>query len=1077
MRYSMNPSHKFLLIICLTFLFCKSAELSAQQFSWLAQFGGGLNCSVNDVTVDAVGNVYSTGDFDATVDFDPGPGVTSFTSQGTKDMFVTKQDPSGNLIWARHFTGVGSIIGKAISVSPAGDIFLAGMFTDSVDADPGPGVLMVNNFNASSAARDLLAVKLSTSGNLIWANQLGGIGHFETNQLEVDDAGEVYLMGEFKGTIDFDPGPNSHVLSATIAEDIFLTKWSNAGDLRWIQTLTGISEKESYQLRMDPDANLYVSGRFRNGTMDMDPGIGVDTVQAISGWDCFVTKWDSSGSISWWRRFHTASSFALVREIAPDPQGNVYIGGTFYFSMDLDPGPGVSNVTSQGAQDVCIVKLNAAGNFVWGKTFGSTNQDFVEHLVADAHSNLYLTGEFISNVDFDPGPGVHTMPLGSGNSNNYIAEWDSSGNLLYTGQIEATAVIYSYSMFVTPDDFLFLTGLFSGTADFDPSAQTHQVSSFGHSGFVLKMSHSPKTNLIQGRVFWDENVNCIQEVTEPPMPNTLVRIDPLGYYKLTDSMGSYQFRTDTGTFQISVIPPAQLWTIVCPSAPYFQTVQFTVPNDSAMNQDFGLDADPCPYLTVNTGSGLLRPGRVSDYTVNYCNLGSMDADSVWVRIELDPLLSLVSSSIPFRTPQMGNIYEFDLDSVPMGFCGSFFFSAFVDSTAILGQALCVDTHIYPDSSCLSEHPQWDRASIRLEGDCIANEDSIQFVVSNVGTGNMSGTGGLVVLQDDVLTRQGTFTLNSGLDSTFVYKTDGSTWRVLAEQRPFHPGHSKPNLVIEGCGVDTSGSFSTGFVNSLGQDDRDPFVDIYCEEVRTSYDPNDKRGFPSGVSVSNFIETNQSLEYMIRFQNTGNDTAFRVIIRDTLDLQTLDITTLQAGATSHSGRFRVYGPGIAEWTFDNILLPDSNVNEPASHGFVQFSIDQQLNNPVSTVIENTAEIYFDYNVPVRTNTAWHTIGGVLEEFVQIDLVVDDPTGIDPADPVSITAYPNPFTEFFTVKVTGASFLQLELTLFDMNGQIVKRSQIQGTDRIQVLREGLTAGTFVYELKGDNKRISSGKLILR
>jgi len=134
-------------------------------------------------------------------------------------------------------------------------------------------------------------------------------------------------------------------------------------------------------------------------------------------------------------------------------------------------------------------------------------------------------------------------------------------------------------------------------------------------------------------------------------------------------------------------------------------------------------------------------------------------------------------------------------------------------------------------------------------------------------------------------------------------------------------------------------------------------------ITGSFDPNDKTAIPEGA----IRLKDSTLEYLVRFQNTGTDTAFTVIITDTIGSH-LDISTLDVQASSHSMTFQIVNNNTLIFTFNNILLPDSNVNEPLSHGMVSYTIKQSASNVVGDTIENTANIYFDFNDPVITNTA-------------------------------------------------------------------------------------------------------------
>jgi uncharacterized repeat protein (TIGR01451 family) len=237
---------------------------------------------------------------------------------------------------------------------------------------------------------------------------------------------------------------------------------------------------------------------------------------------------------------------------------------------------------------------------------------------------------------------------------------------------------------------------------------------------------------------------------------------------------------------------------------------------------------------------------------------------------------------------------------------------------------------------------------------------------------------LLLLLDSVL-------LTGGQTIIFSYSGDGRTWRLEVDQHPLHPGYSRPNATVELCG--NQDNWTPNLVTILPQDDADPIIDIYCNIVTGSYDPNDKNGFPLGSGIEHNIYPNGKLDYLIRFQNTGNDTAFTVVIRDTLDID-LDIFSVKSGASSHNYTFKIYGPRVLEWTFNNIMLPDSTTDLEGSNGFVFFTVNQNKNLADGTEINNTADIYFDFNDPIITNTTSHIIDrGIKNKKWQIQKSID------------------------------------------------------------------------------------------
>jgi uncharacterized repeat protein (TIGR01451 family) len=266
---------------------------------------------------------------------------------------------------------------------------------------------------------------------------------------------------------------------------------------------------------------------------------------------------------------------------------------------------------------------------------------------------------------------------------------------------------------------------------------------------------------------------------------------------------------------------------------------------------------------------------------------------------------------------------------------------------------------------------WDNSSILVEAECV--NDSIVFTITNTGDpgdGDMDCFSPVRLYIDGEYIWLDSIQLAGGETFTYTFSGDGRTWRLEVDQHPLHPGNSHPNATVELCGDPSN--WTPDLVNILPQDDEDPIKDIYCGIVTGSYDPNDKTGYPLGVGEDHLIEPNRKMEYVIRFQNTGTDTAFTVKILDTLDTD-LDIFSVRSGVSSHNYSFRMYGPRVLEWTFNNILLPDSTTNEPASHGFVTFTAKQNKDLADGTEINNRVGIYFDYNDPIITNTTSHIIG--------------------------------------------------------------------------------------------------------
>lgn len=490
---------------------------------------------------------------------------------------------------------------------------------------------------------------------------------------------------------------------------------------------------------------------------------------------------------------------------------------------------------------------------------------------------------------------------------------------------------------------------------------------------------------VMGFVYQDFNQNCLNENNEIGIANRMAIINPGNIIVETSSNGSWYLDSlPAGNYSITLDTSGN-WESTCPT-----TQNFTVNNPDSLiiAPGFGLlSTQLCtePYVSVHMP--FIRRCFSDQKLVVQVNNNSTATDILnngYVILELDSLLMPTSSSIPYL--DLGNqTYRFDLSNTALypGQYESFWMATTVSCDALLGQTLCMDAELFPIAPCVldtipADPPAdftpcslpWDQSSISVDGWC--DNDSIYFTITNTGSfggGDMECYSPIRLYIDGQYMWLDSLMITGGTVDTLVFAGDGRTWRLEADQHPLHPGNSHPNAVVELCGDSTN--WTSNLVNVLPMDDADPIVDIYCGLVTGSWDPNDKTGFPLGVSNFHFIAPNGNMEYVIRFQNTGSDTAFNIVVRDTLDID-LDIFSVVSGASSNSYTFQKYGPRVLEWTFNNIMLPDSTTDEPGSHGFVSFTVDQMPDLPDGTELNNTVGIYFDFNSPVITNTTSHII---------------------------------------------------------------------------------------------------------
>lgn len=836
-----------------------------------------------------------------------------------------------------------------------------------------------------------------------------------------------------------------------------LSKIDASGNLMWNKpyTIPGVDLSFLQDIELLPDSGFFIcGGLYRN------PNYTTYLVRTNSAGDTLWTREYNFGCLdaisiaegsggNHFLLLQYAVSNSQIKEI--DAAGNVVstrtLSGRSQFSsasafIPTSTGYIAATTISGGVSYIAIDNMDASCNIIWSDTIIKP-QSYYVHGICEAPGGGYVLTGFLSDIP--------PYKL-------FITKINSTGQELWTRNYGVNQMLEGADIIPSSFGGYVITGS-SGPAN---NNRNHLLIHVDDEGQLF-------SNYVRGNVYYDINEDCVHGVGEPGKRNRLITLgNSYGYQSITsDTLGNYSFFADTGTYTLSISPGFYYWghpscsvdtlslTLTQPTTAAYDTTTVDFPRKALVQ---------CPLMDVDISTALLRRCMNNVYTVNYCNVGTQDAANVTVDVTLDSMMTLISSTLPVAA-QNGDTYTFNIGSVPSDECGSFQLTVYLSCAAVLGQNHCVDAQIYPDSSCLPPNPNWDLSSITVEGECIPG-DSVQFKIRNNGTGNTSTPHNYYITEENIMLFMNPFTLPAGDSLVVTLAAQGQLFRMEATQSPFHPWNDAPVAVtVEGCGTNGMGSFTIGLFNNLPEYDYAPSYSLDCQANIGSYDPNDKRGTPFGYDAPHYITKDDRIEYKIRFQNTGTDTAFNIVIRDTLS-SFLDPGTVISGASSDPYTFRIYGNNILEWTFANIMLPDSNVNEPASHGFVKFMVSQTPNNPNGTVINNSAAIYFDFNEPVITNTTFHTIG---ENFIVLDVKENNP--VMP----TLHAFPNPMHFSTTIQVTGISGA-LRYELCDLSGRVLHQEQLSQTQVFTLQRGNLPAGLYLLRLYSGDRIAGTARLIV-
>lgn len=480
---------KTLFKLLVLFLIEAPFALKAQfNHRWSQAIGGGGYDLGNKVKVDDNGNIFVTGSFRDTTDFDPSSSSYNLISKGAGDGYLAKYSATGELAWAHSFGSPGRYastindVTSAIATDGYGNVYIGINFgsvhpfgiVDTMDVDPGPDTVNIINARVNNG----ILAKFDAQGNFIWAIHLPATGVSDISAISIDAFGNVYAVGAFRGAVDFDAGPDSLNITSAGGSDIYFMKYSASGDLIWVRTIGGLADEAGYDLVIDPAGNIFITGNFK-GTVDFDPGAGVAELTGdLSLFDIFFAKYDAEGNYQWARAINPAG-LDVPCGVVSDEDGNVIVSGIFNDAFDFDPGIGVASLVANGGKDIFIAKYSGEGNFLWAKAIGgSSGAESPNDIKSDGEGGFYITGTFNNTVDFNPG-GMAMPLISNGAGDIYFARYNANGICVGAGHAGGSSHDMGMGISLISANNILVTGNFGGVADFDPGTGVINLTSAG----------------------------------------------------------------------------------------------------------------------------------------------------------------------------------------------------------------------------------------------------------------------------------------------------------------------------------------------------------------------------------------------------------------------------------------------------------------------------------------------------------------------------------------------------------------------------------------------------------------------
>ena len=466
-----------------------SIVTSAQNFVWAKTFGNANDESAKANATDASGNIITVGTFVGTVDFDPNAGVTSLASlSGSIDIYLTKLNSNGNLVWAKQIGNANSESVNDVVVDPSGNFYITGEYTGIVDFDPGVGT---SNLVSVSTSRDVFIAKYDATGSFLWAKSMGGSNVDIGQELALDPSNNLYVAGTYSGTVDFDPSASTRTLTVYGGSgDLFVGKYDSNGTYQWAWGIGGNGSEEATGIKYNSTSGfVYLTGTFTGTNTNITPNYAGGTYTSTGNSDCFITRLDAStGTGSLTRGVFGGTGYENTNDIDIDSNGNIFIIGDFGSNIDVNLFAGVSNLAPTGFTDGFILKYNSALTLIYAKQFdhpNNTGSVYSNSLKLDGINNIYIGGYLNDVTDFDPNT-VSSYTLTTPDWYDYdcfVTKLDANGDFVWAkkwGGTDFSAMSEEISSIaLDASGNVYSCGTFGGSTgaacDFDPGTGTYSV--------------------------------------------------------------------------------------------------------------------------------------------------------------------------------------------------------------------------------------------------------------------------------------------------------------------------------------------------------------------------------------------------------------------------------------------------------------------------------------------------------------------------------------------------------------------------------------------------------------------------
>jgi hypothetical protein len=600
--------------------------LTAQSYDWTAVFPSSSNSIVQRCAIDPAGNIYLCGNFEGSIDLDPGPANVSRSSTGANDIFVVSLNQQGAYRWGYTFGSTGVDAALGVATDAFGNVYFSGFFNGTIDFNPGVGV---NNLTGAGG-NDIFITRYDTAGNFKWAFRVGAAGDDKGNYIHCSDSGYIVASGMFSLTVDFDPGPRDMSLVSGGSTDAWVMKLDSNANVHWAKRLggTGTGTEVAYAVAVGRDGRVYSTGTF-NGNIDLDPGPGARNITTLGGTDIFISVLDASGNYIKGERIGSAQ-FETVTGLALNAYDDIHLTGYFQTTCDFDPGAGTASRTSKGGNDVYVLKLDSAVNFKWVNSMGGLGADISGGITCDDRNNILIAGSYTQTVDLDPGPDTFSV-TSRGNQDVFVCKFHADGSFISAFDFGGTSSEYADCIAAGKYGSVYTGGRFSGTVDFDPGAGKDEKSSGGSSVAYLQKVGLCRPIVVDTQIrvcgFFDAPSGRRRWTVSGLYADTLISAegcDSILHIDLTVNYRSFGFLVQQVCNYIVSPGGTKQWVL---SGIYRDTIANYLGCDSIVTVDLtvrytgfaNMDAHACAPYTSPSGKFIWTHSGVYDDTLNSQN--------------------------------------------------------------------------------------------------------------------------------------------------------------------------------------------------------------------------------------------------------------------------------------------------------------------------------------------------------------------------------------------------------------------------------------------------------------------------